>query len=55
LRPSGRKLADGITINSLPSHIPLNETFSGVKNWDKAIFVLPVYFIHLILLMQKEL
>jgi len=44
LRPSGSKLADGTTINPLPSHIPLNETFSGIKNWGKAIFVSPSIF-----------
>ena len=44
LRPSGSKLSDGTTINPLPSHIPLNETFSGIKNWGKAIFVSPSIF-----------
>jgi hypothetical protein len=44
LRPSGSKLADGTTINPLPTHIPLNETFSGIKNWGKAIFVSPSIF-----------
>ena len=44
LRPSGSKLADGTTINPLPNHIPLNQTFSGIKNWGKAIFVSPSIF-----------
>ena len=44
LRPSGSKLADGTTINPLPSHIPLNETFSGIKNCGNAIFVCPSIF-----------
>ena len=44
LRPSGTKLSDGTTINPLSTHIPLNETFSGIKNWAKAIFVSPSIF-----------
>lgn len=44
LKPSGTKLSDGTTINPLPCHIPLNESFSGVKNWAKAIFVSPSVF-----------
>ena len=44
LRASGTTLSDGTKINPLSSHIPLNQTFSGINNWAKAIFVSPSIF-----------
>ena len=44
LLPAGSKLENGIPINVNFGHIPLEECFSGINGWAKAVFVSPSIF-----------
>ena len=48
LLPAGSKLENGIPIQVNSGHIPLEQCFSGINGWAKAVFVSPsiFYFTH---------
>ena len=44
LLPAGSKLENGMAIQANDGHIPLEQCFSGINEWGKAVFVSPSIF-----------